>query len=43
MIRTGTRIPEEADGAKAPITVAAVIAIIIAETSRSQNIVAKEK
>ena len=44
MVRTGTRTPEEVDGAKDPPTaVAAAIAVTIAGTSRSQNILSKEK
>ena len=43
MVRTGTRTPEEVDGAEAPTTVATAIAVTIAETSQSQNIQSKEK
>ena len=44
MVRTGTRTPEEVDGTEAPtLAMVAEIAVTIAETSRSQNILSKEK
>ena len=44
MVRTGTRTLEEVDRAEAPTpAVAAAIAVTIAETSRLQNILSKEK
>ena len=43
MVRTGTRTLEEVDGAEAPTAVATAIAVTIAETSRLQNILSKEK
>ena len=45
MVRTGTRTPEEVDGAKAPTAVAVAIAVTVAEleTTRLQNIHLKEK
>ena len=41
MVRTGTRTPEEVEGAESPTAVAAAIAVMIAETSRLQNILSK--
>ena len=44
MVRTGTRFPEEVDGAKvAPAAVAVAISVTVAETTRSKNINLKEK
>ena len=44
MVRTGTRSPEEVDGAEEhPTPVAGAIAVTVAETTRSQNIHLKGK
>ena len=44
MVRTGTRTPEEVDGAEEhPLAVVVAIDVTVVETTRSQNIHLKEK
>ena len=44
MVRTGTRSPEKVNGAEEdPTAVAVAIAVMVGETTRSQNMHLKEK